>query len=68
MMDVEIGQYYCLNGIGPGIWRDLATPIEVAGLCRQMKTEYDTPPDLIQRQVFRFSNPRLDQRVIRVEA
>jgi hypothetical protein len=64
MMSTEMGQYFCLNGVGARIWDLLEQPIAPAALVERLVAEYEVPAELCAAQLTAFLNGLRERKLL----
>ncbi len=67
MMSIEGGNYHSLNETGSRIWELLESPSTVGRIIDALKDEYDTEPEVITREAYRFLEHLLERDVIQID-
>ncbi|GAB4172062.1 MAG: hypothetical protein OHK0024_08390 [Thalassobaculales bacterium] len=65
MLDRRLDCYVGLDPVAAAIWRGLAEPTDVAGLCARLEASYDGDPDTIRRDVLDFLRLLIDKGLVR---
>lgn len=68
MLDTEGGAYRTFDAIGSQIWKQVSTPVEIAGVCERLEQQYNAPPGAIQCDVLAFLDDLLKKNLIQVQA
>ncbi len=66
MMDIEKGQYYCLNRMGMRIWGMLGAPITVISICDRLMANFEVPVQQCREEVLAYLNKLLQQNVVKI--
>jgi hypothetical protein len=67
MMSIEGGNYHSLNETGSRIWELLESPCAVGRIIDALKDEYDTEPEVIAEEAYRFLGQLLERDVIQID-
>lgn len=66
LMNVEKGKYVGLDSIGTAIWTRLERSVTLDGLCQELLTAYDAPPDVLRRDVETFVKKMHDLGLVEI--
>ena len=67
MMDIDRGCYYGLNVTASHIWRLLAQPMTLSGLCEQLVSEFAVPRNQCEQDVREFLEDLLSRGIVKAE-
>lgn len=66
MMSVENGKYYGLDDIGSRIWKLIEKPIKVSDLIDTLLKKYNVGRETCEKDVLKFLNQLIDDRILQV--
>ena len=67
MMSIEGGKYHSLNETGSRIWEILENPSTISKIIDVLKDEYDTEPEVITGEAYKFLEQLLERDVIQID-
>ncbi len=67
MMSIEGGNYHSLNETGSRIWDLLENSSTVGRIIDALKDEYETEPEVITREAYRFLEQLLERGIIQID-
>lgn len=65
MMDIEQGAYFSLDRVGASIWNQLAEPLVVTDLCKQLMQQYDVDQATCETDVLALLNDMAENGLLR---
>ena len=66
MMSVETGAYYGLNEVGTKIWSLISEPVTIESICSQLQTEFDVTAKDCEKEVLKFIDGMIKEKMIEI--
>jgi hypothetical protein len=66
MMNLETNNYYGMGQVGSHIWELLKQPLTIVELCTTLQERFAVDSETCQRDVLRFVEQLVDEKLVRI--